>query len=150
MRTRELIFPVCTLAFIFGLSLSARTQQGGGASAPSPNSAPSAAAQGGHGAGGTAMDADTPENDPALNLTDSQKQAIEAIRVDVKDQLKALKKDTSLTDEQRQQKLKQIKMETRKQVWAVMTPEQQKIWAQEQRERRLAKHSADGSGTTPQ
>jgi protein CpxP len=150
MRSRTLIFPVCTLAFIFGLSLSTPAQQGGAAAAPPPNSAPSGAAQGGHGAGGGAMDADTPENDPALNLTDSQKQTIEAIRVDVKDQLKALKKDTSLTDEQRQQKLKQIKMETRKQVWAVMTPEQQKIWAQEQRERRLAKHSADGPGTTPQ
>jgi hypothetical protein len=150
MTTGKLIFPVCTLALIFGLSLTTQAQQGGAAPAPSPNSAPSEAVQGGHGAGGSAMDADTPENDPALNLTDDQKEKIQAIRVDVKDQLKALKKDPSLTDEQRQQKMKQIKMETRKQVWAVMTPEQQKIWAQEQRERRQAKHLADGPGTTPQ
>jgi periplasmic protein CpxP/Spy len=150
MTTGKLIFPVCTLALIFGLSFSTRAQQGGAASTPPPTSAPSGAAQGGHGAGGNAMDADTPENDPALNLTDDQKEKIQAIRVDVKEQLKALKKDTSMTDEQRQQKMKQIKMETRKQVWAVMTPEQQKIWAQEQRERRQAKHLADGPGTTPQ
>jgi hypothetical protein len=149
MISVKLIFPIGALAFILGLSPSARDQQGGAPSTPPPNSAPSGGAQSGHGAGG-AMDADTPENDPALNLTDSQKQTIEAIRADVKDQLKALKKDPSLTDEQRQQKMKQMKMETRKQVWAVMTPEQQKIWAQEQRERRQAKHLADGPGTTPQ
>jgi hypothetical protein len=150
MKTNKLVFPVCTLAFIFGLSLSTRAQQDGAAAAPPPSSAPSGAAQGGHGAGSGTMDADTPENDPVLNLTDEQKEKIQAIRVDVKDQLKTLKKGTTLTDEQRQQKMKQIKMETRRQVWAVMTPEQQKIWAQEQRERRQAKHLADGPGTTPQ
>ena len=94
------------------------------------------------------MDADTPENDPALNLTDEQKEKVKAIREDAKDQLKALKKDTTLTDDQRQQKLKQIKMDTRRQVWAVMTPEQQKAWAQEQRERRQSKKMTDG--TNPQ
>jgi Spy/CpxP family protein refolding chaperone len=141
MKTGKLIFPICILAFIGCFSRSTPARQAGAAT-PS-NSSQSGAPQGGHGAGG-AMDADTPENDPALNLTDDQKDKIKAIREDVKDQLKALKKDTSLTDEQRQQKMKQIKMDTRKQVWAVMTPEQQKIWAQEQRERRQAKRLADG------
>jgi protein CpxP len=147
MKTGKLIFPICTLALICGFSLSTRAQ--GGAANP-PNSSASGASQGGHGPGGGAMDADTPENDPALNLTDDQKEQIKTIREGVKDQMKAMKKDTTLTDEQRQQKMKQIKMDTRKQVWAVMTPEQQKIWAQEQRERRQAKHLADGPGTTPQ
>src|SRR5271155_6218475 len=116
MKIDKLIFAIGTLALICGLSLSTPAQQSG-APAP-PSSAPSGAAPSGHGGGG-GMDADTPENDPALNLTDDQKEKIQAIRVDVKDQLKVMKKDTSLTDEQRQQKMKQIKMETRKQVWAV-------------------------------
>jgi Spy/CpxP family protein refolding chaperone len=145
MKINKLIFACGTLALICGLSFSTPAQQSG-ASAP-PSSAPSGAAASGHGGGG-GMDADTPENDPALNLTDDQKEKVKAIREDAKDQLKAVKKDPALTDDQRQQKLKQIKMDTRKQVWAVMTPEQQKAWAQEQRERRQAKRMAEG--TTPQ
>jgi hypothetical protein len=147
MKTNKLIFAICAMAFIFGISISTPAQQGGAAT---PDSSQAAAPQGGHGAGGAGMDADTPENDPAMNLTDDQKSKITAIRADAKDQAKAVKKDTSLTDEQRQQKMKQIKMDTRKQVWAVMTPEQQKTWAQEQRERRQAKHMADAPGSAPQ
>jgi hypothetical protein len=147
MKTNKLIFAICVMAFIFGSSISTPAQQSGAAT---PDSSQAAAPQGGHGAGGAGMDADTPENDPAMNLTDDQKTKITAIRADAKDQAKAVKKDTSLSDEQRQQKMKQIKMDTRKQVWAVMTPEQQKTWAQEQRERRQAKHMADAPGSAPQ
>lgn len=147
MKTNKLLFAVCAMAFIFGLSVSTPAQQGG-AAAP-PDAAQSGAPQGGHGAAGARMDADTPENDPALNLTDDQKTKIEAIRDDAKDQAKAVRKDTSLSDDQRQQKMKQIKMDTRKQVWALMTPEQQKTWAQEQRERRQAKHMADTPESAP-
>jgi protein CpxP len=96
------------------------------------------------------MDPDTPEMDSTLNLTDEQKEKIKTIRDDAKDQMKAMKKDTTLTDEQRQQKTKQLRMDTRKQIWAVMTPEQQKQWAQEMRERRQSKHAGDAPATTPQ
>lgn len=147
MKTDKLILAASAMAFIFGFSISTPAQQGSSATPPDSQSA---APQGGHGAGGRGMDADTPENDPAMNLTDDQKAKITAIREDAKDQFKAVKKDTSLTDEQRQQKMKQIKMDTRKQVWAVMTPEQQKTWAQEQRERRQAKHMTDAPASTPQ
>jgi hypothetical protein len=147
MKTNTLVLAVCAMAFIFGASISTPAQQGGSATAPDPSQAMTAQGEHGRGAG---MDADTPENDPAMNLTDDQKTKITAIRADAKDQAKAVKKDTSLTDEQRQQKMKQIKMDTRKQVWAVMTPEQQKTWAQEQRERRQAKHMADAPGSAPQ
>jgi Spy/CpxP family protein refolding chaperone len=148
MKTNKLIFAVGAVALIFGLSVSTPAQQGG-AGTP-PDSSQGAPAQGSHGAGGAGMDADTPENDPAMNLTDDQKTKIAAIRADAKDQMKAVTKDTSLTDEQRQQKVKQVRMDTRKQVWAVMTPDQQKTWAQEQRERRQAKHAASVPGSAPQ
>ena len=146
MRTNKLIFGLGAMALIFGLSIS--TQAGQSGAATPPDSAQAGSPQGGHG-GGAGMDADTPESDTAMNFTDDQKTKIAAIRADAKDQMKAVKKDTSLTDEQRQQKMNQIHMDTRKQVWAVMTPEQQKTWAQEQRTRREAKKAGEAPASAP-
>ena len=86
------------------------------------------------------MSADTPEDDAALNLTDEQKAQIKTIREDGKAQIAALGKDASLSEEAKQQKLKVIRKDIRRQVWGVMTPEQQKQWAAEQRELREHKH----------
>jgi hypothetical protein len=91
------------------------------------------------------VDADTPENDDSLNLTDDQKDKIKSIRKDAKDKVRDVQKDTSLNDDSKERKLKQIKKETRAQVWAVMTPEQQRQWAAELRERREAKKSGGKS-----
>jgi Spy/CpxP family protein refolding chaperone len=146
MTRNKLIFSMGTLALFFALTPAVRAQDAG-ASAPPAGSAMTA--KPGH--GGASMDPDTPENDSALNLTDDQKTKIAAIRADAKDQMKAMKKDTTLTDDQRAQKVKDLRKDTRRQVWAVMTPEQQKIWAQEMREHRQAKKLADGPGSsTPQ
>jgi Spy/CpxP family protein refolding chaperone len=90
-------------------------------------------------------DADTPENDDSLKLTDDQKDKIKSIRKDAKDKVRDVQKDTSLNDDIKERKLKQIKKETRAQVWAVMTPEQQRQWAAELRERREAKKSGGKS-----
>ena len=84
------------------------------------------------------MNPDTPEEDAALNLTDDQKSKIAAIRADNKDQMKAIKKDTTLSDSDRQTKMKELRKSTRAQVWAVLTPDQQKQWAAEERARREA------------
>jgi len=146
MKTNKIIFPVCALALFLGFTVTTKAQSSGSSAAPAPQS--NAAPQGGHGGSG-GMDPDAPETDPAINLTDEQKEKIKSIRDDAKEQMKAMKKDTTLTDEQRQQKTKQLRMDTRKQVWAVMTPEQQKAWAQEQRERRQAKHMTDAPGSAP-
>lgn len=147
MTRNKLIFSVGALALFFALTPAARAQDTG-ASAPStpPASGSATSPHGGH--GGAGMDPDTPENDATLNLTDDQKAKIEAIRADAKDQLKAVKKDTTLTDDQRAQKVKDVRKDTRRQVWAVMTPEQQKAWAQEMREKRQAKKLADGPGSS--
>jgi len=93
------------------------------------------------------MSAETPEDDAALNLTDEQKAKIKAIRDDAQQQIQATQKDSSLSDEAKQQKLKMIRKEIRRQVWGVMTPEQQKQWAAEQRELRENKHG--GSAAAP-
>ena len=121
---------VCGVVLSLGYTGAARAQQGGGAAAGHPT-----------GAGGAgAMSADTPEDDAALNLTDEQKAQIKTIREDGKAQIAALGKDASLSEEAKQQKLKVIRKDIRRQVWGVMTPEQQKQWAAEQRELREHKH----------
>jgi hypothetical protein len=136
------------VAMVFGLALGsgwlglARAQQGAGAAPAHSAGASTGAGQSGS-AGSPAMSADTPEDDAALNLTDEQKAQIKTIRQDGKAQIAALGKDASLSSDAKQQKLKVIRKDIRRQVWSVMTPEQQKQWAAEQRELRAHKHGAD-------
>jgi Spy/CpxP family protein refolding chaperone len=79
------------------------------------------------------------ENDDTLNLTPEQKDKIKSIRDDAKKQIQEIAKDKTLTPDQQTQKTKQVTKETRAQVFAVLTPEQQKTWSAEQRERREEK-----------
>ncbi|MGA8143837.1 MAG: hypothetical protein WB987_08125 [Candidatus Acidiferrales bacterium] len=85
---------------------------------------------------------DAIENDETLNLTPEQKDKISSIREDAKKQIQEIEKDKTLTDDQRTRKTKQVTKETRAQVFAVLTPEQQKTWSAEQRERRQEKRAA--------
>jgi Spy/CpxP family protein refolding chaperone len=141
---------VCGIALSLGCGGAARAQQGGGSAAGhAAGAAPASgsAAGSGQSAGGAgAMSADTPEDDAALNLTDEQKAQIKTIREDGKQQFAAMEKDPSLSAEAKQQKLKVIRKDIRRQVWGVMTPEQQKQWATEQRERREQKHGGGAAG----
>src|ERR1700691_3833063 len=104
---------VICLALGLGWLSAARAQQGAGSAPTHPAG----------GAGGPAMNADTPEDDAALNLTDEQKAQIKTIREDGKAQIAALGKDASLSAD----------------------AEQQKQWAAEQRELRAHKHGGDAA-----
>jgi Spy/CpxP family protein refolding chaperone len=89
---------------------------------------------------------DTIENDESLNLTQEQKDKIKSIREDAKKQKQDIEKDKTLTPDQQTQQVKQLTKQTRAQAFAVLTPEQQKAWSAEQRERRLEKkHAKSGS-----
>jgi Spy/CpxP family protein refolding chaperone len=91
------------------------------------------------------MDPETPEADTALNLTDDQKNQIAAIRSDATDQRKAINKDKTLSDTDKETQLKTLKKSTRAKVWAILTPEQRTQWSAEAREHRQAKKAAGSS-----
>jgi Spy/CpxP family protein refolding chaperone len=85
---------------------------------------------------------DAIENDESLNLTPEQKDKIKSIREDAKKQKQDIEKDKTLTADQQTKQIKDINKQTRAQVFAVLTPEQQKAWSAEQRERRMEKKQA--------
>jgi Spy/CpxP family protein refolding chaperone len=89
-----------------------------------------------------ASNPDALENDESLNLTPEQRDKIKSLREDAKSKKHDVEKDKTLTPDQQTKQIKQITKETRAQVFAVLTPEQQKIWSAEQRERRQEKKQA--------
>lgn len=65
-----------------------------------------------------------------LNLTDEQKTSIKAILVSEAEDTKAVRQDGSLSDEQKQAKIKEIREKGREKINALLTPEQQKKFAE--------------------
>jgi protein CpxP len=77
-----------------------------------------------------------------LNLTDGQKEKLKPILQDEGKQMGAVHDDSSLTPDQKRDKVKQIRETSRPQIQAVLTPEQQekfKNLKEEARERRQGK-----------
>lgn len=72
----------------------------------------------------------------SLNLSDQQKAQIKQIHENAKSRMEALQKDTSLTAEQKQAKMHELRREVRKQTSQVLTAEQRKQLRAEMRERR--------------
>ena len=114
----------------FGMAAPTRAEQNS-ATSPPKAAAPSKDAPAAKPYG----NADAPENDPALQLTDDQKTKIKSIRDDANQQIQTAQKDTTLTDDQKERKVKQIRKVARAQVFAVLTPDQQKTWSWEQHEK---------------
>ena len=142
MKTSKLLSIAFGFAILVCLTPAADARQDASTpQTPPPSAAPSGSQSGGQGGHHGKMSADTPEDDPALNLTDDQKSKIDAIRADTKDQMKALNKDTTLSDTDKEAKVKQLRKTSRAQVWAVLTPDQQKIWMADARAQREAKKS---------
>jgi Spy/CpxP family protein refolding chaperone len=143
MKLAKFLPVICGIALLGAMAIGAQAQQNDPSPASGSSAAPSGKGQG-------RMNPDAPEEDAALNLTDDQKSKIAAIRSDAKDQMKAIQKDTTLSDEARQQKIKELHKTTRAQVWAVMTAEQQKQWAAEARAKREARHQGGAAAPDPQ
>ncbi len=65
-----------------------------------------------------------------LNLTDAQKAAIKPILATEVNEIKAVHQDSSLSNEQKQAKIKEIRDNNREKINALLTPDQQKIFAE--------------------
>jgi Spy/CpxP family protein refolding chaperone len=130
--TIALLLPFALLVAL-AQAAPARAQQNG---SPAP---PKAAAPSKEAAAKPYGNADVPENDPTLQLTDDQKAKIKVIRDDANQQIQAAEKDTSLTADQKERKIKLIRKTARAQVFAVLTPDQQKTWSWEQHEKHEAR-----------
>jgi Spy/CpxP family protein refolding chaperone len=84
----------------------------------------------------------SPETLESLNLTQEQRDKIKAIREDSEKQIEDVQKDATLTEAKKATKLRKIKSTTRAQIFAVLTPEQQKQWTEQQREARQSRKGA--------
>ncbi len=81
-----------------------------------------------------------------LNLTDQQKTQIQNIFQTQRQQAQSIRQDTSLTPEQRQSKLKQLRDSTHQQIQGVLTPEQQQKFQQLRSEHQGMRHGKMGPG----
>jgi protein CpxP len=82
-----------------------------------------------------------------LNLTDDQKPKVRAIYEDAANQRQALRQDTSLSRQDRMEKMRAINQSTRKQIENILTAEQKKKWNEimkENRERRGERQEGQG------
>jgi Spy/CpxP family protein refolding chaperone len=71
-----------------------------------------------------------------LGLTDDQKNQIKTIQQQAREQTRAVREDTSLTREQKAEKIREINRNTNTQVRSVLTPEQYERYQRRARERR--------------
>jgi len=87
-----------------------------------------------------------------LNLTDDQKEQIKKIHDDTSAQVNAVSKDESLTADQKQAKIHQLRHGARLQVVKLLTPEQRKQMRENMREMRAARqqHQQAAPPTQPQ
>ena len=86
-----------------------------------------------------------------LNLTADQKQQWMQIQKQTAQQIRAVRKDDSLSEEQMQARLKEIHKQQRDQVMALLTPEQQaelKAFWEEQRQKQQSDSSSSSSPQT--
>lgn len=74
-----------------------------------------------------------------LNLTDDQKAQLKKIHENTKSQIEAVQNDSSLTADQKQAKMHQLRRDARKQTSQVLTPDQRKQLRAEMREHRAAR-----------
>ena len=76
-----------------------------------------------------------------LNLTEDQQAQMKKIREDVKAKAQALKADTSLSDTDKKAKFHELRVDAKKQMNAVLTPEQRQQLREKIKERRSQKQA---------
>jgi periplasmic protein CpxP/Spy len=120
LRITKLAAPYFAVLLFFGCSLVARAQDTG---TQQPN--PQAQTGMHHGQRGNRLEWLSKQ----LNLTDDQKAKVKPILDDQGKQMRAVREDTSLSQEQKRDKMKEIHEKTDSQINDILTPEQQKKFA---------------------
>jgi periplasmic protein CpxP/Spy len=82
-----------------------------------------------------------------LNLTDEQKSKIDPIFANQRQQVQAIRQDSSLTQQQKQAKIEELRKSTHEQVMSVLTPEQQAQLKQMHKQR--MQRNGPPAGTPP-
>lgn len=85
----------------------------------------------------------------SLNLTPEQKTQLRAIRAARNNQLQSLRNDATLTGQQRQDQLHQIRRSARRQMVALLTPDQKAQLHQIIQQRRAARMQSRQQATAP-
>ncbi len=120
---RTLFFALLLAVLVTGAAWAQTNDQ---STAPPPANAPGPHRMGGMHDGQRGFERMAQE----LNLTDQQKTQIQNIFQTQRQQAQAIRQDASLTPEQRQDKLKQLRESTHQQITGVLTPEQQQKFQQ--------------------
>lgn len=84
-----------------------------------------------------------------LNLTDDQKTAIRKIRESTKSQVEAIKQNESLTADQKEAKIHQVRRGERMETVKLLTPEQREQMRANMRTRRAARREQQRQPQTP-
>ena len=81
-----------------------------------------------------------------LNLTDAQKEQFQQITRDMRKQGMAIRQDSSLTDEQKKEKMQALRKQSHQQLFSILTPEQKEQLKQmrEQHKKDQEKQKASG------
>jgi periplasmic protein CpxP/Spy len=123
LRNTKSRAPCIAVLLFLGYPLAARAQDTGTQQSNPQAQAPSAMHQGQHGSRLEWLS-------KQLNLTDDQKAKVKPILADEGKQMQAAKEDTSLSQEQKRDKMKKIHETTNSQINDILTPDQQKKFAE--------------------
>lgn len=83
-----------------------------------------------------------------LNLTDAQKTQLRDLNQKDREQMQSIRNDSSLTQEQKKEKMQALRSSRQSQMSSILTPEQQQKWAQvkENHKGKMGKHGRHGRG----
>ncbi|HEY7096792.1 MAG TPA: hypothetical protein VH437_08715 [Terriglobales bacterium] len=142
MRKQATVLILFVLAMAISLvAQSSTSSPNSQPQAPSSSQAPAAKDQSTPPAGATAQKDPVAE---ALQLTDEQQAKLQPIIQEEMIQINAVRNDTSLTDDQKRQKVEQIRQTEFPKIEAILTPDQRKKLAELQDQ---AKQRANQQGT---
>jgi Spy/CpxP family protein refolding chaperone len=84
-----------------------------------------------------------------LNLSEDQQAQVRKIHADMKAQVSAIQSDSTLTSDQKQAKIQQIRMASHKQVKHLLTPEQRQQMRADEQARKSARQQGQSPAATP-